>query len=172
MLKYIYIGLISLLLAGVLNSCYEDKGNYSYNWVQDIDLTEVLKDTTVGRGHVLYLEVDLKKQVLGTEGKTEVANPEDYTFEWKVITGDGDVVLSTEKDLNETIDLASGVSYQVNYTVTEKKTGVSWITDFKLNVVEELKGGFIFMTEDADRKVDIESMQMIRKEIRFIGPDC
>ena len=26
MLKYIYIGLISLLLAGVLNSCYEDKG--------------------------------------------------------------------------------------------------------------------------------------------------
>ena len=46
MLKYIYIGLISLLLAGVLNSCYEDKGNYSYNWVQDIDLTEVLKDTT------------------------------------------------------------------------------------------------------------------------------
>ena len=69
MLKYIYIGLISLLLAGVLNSCYEDKGNYSYNWVQDIDLTEVLKDTTVGRGHVLYLEVDLKKQVLGTEGK-------------------------------------------------------------------------------------------------------
>ena len=156
MLKYIYIGLISLLLAGVLNSCYEDKGNYSYNWVQDIDLTEVLKDTTVGRGHVLYLEVDLKKQVLGTEGKTEVANPEDYTFEWKVITNDGDVVLSTEKDLNETIDLASGVSYQVNYTVTEKKMGVSWITDFKLNVVEELKGGFIFMTEDADRKVNIE----------------
>ena len=41
MLKYIYIGLISLLLAGVLNSCYEDKGNYSYNWVQDIDLTEL-----------------------------------------------------------------------------------------------------------------------------------
>ena len=125
MVKYIYIGLISLLLAGVQNSCYEDKGNYSYNWVQDIDLTEVLKDTTVGRGHVLYLEVDLKKQVLGTEGKTEVANPDDYTFEWKVITGDGDVVLSTEKDLNETIDLASVVSYQVNYTVTEKKTGVS-----------------------------------------------
>lgn len=62
MLKYIYIGLISLLLAGVLNSCYEDKGNYSYNWVQDIDLTEVLKDTTVGRGHVLYLEVDLKNK--------------------------------------------------------------------------------------------------------------
>ena len=156
MLKYIYTGLISLFLAGVLNSCYEDKGNYNYNWVQDIDLTDVLKDTTVGRGNVLYLEVDLKKQVLGTEGKTEVANPEDYTFEWKVITGDGGIVLSTEKDLNETILLASGVSYQVNYTVTEKKTGVSWISNFKLSVVEGIKGGFIFMTEDADRKVDIE----------------
>ena len=30
MLKHIYIGLISVLLAGVLNSCYEDKGNYSW----------------------------------------------------------------------------------------------------------------------------------------------
>ena len=59
MLKYIYIGLISLLLAGVLNSCYEDKGNYSYNWVQDIDLTEVLKDQN------LFFQVDFKIRRLG-----------------------------------------------------------------------------------------------------------
>ena len=156
MIKYICIGLISLLLAGVLNSCYEDKGNYKYDWVQEIDLTDVLKDTTVGRGNVLYLKVDLKKQVLGADDKTEVANPEDYIFEWKALTKDGNVILGTDKDLNDTIWLASGASYQVNYTVTEKKTGVSWISDFKLNVAEGVKGGFIFMTENADRKVDIE----------------
>ncbi len=156
MIKYIYIGLISLLLASVLGACYEDKGNYNYDWVQDIDLTDVLRDTTVGHGHVLYLEVDLKKQILDSEDETEAANPEDYTFEWKALTDDGDVILSTNKDLNDTIWLASGLSYQVNYTVTEKKTGVSWISDFKLNVVEGVKGGFIFMTEDANRNVDIE----------------
>lgn len=156
MIKYICIGLISLLLAGVLNSCYEDKGNYKYDWVQEIVLTDVLKDTTVGRGHVLYLEVDLKKQILGSEDETEAANSDDYTFEWKALTGDGDVILGTDKDLNDTIWLASGASYQVNYTVKEKKTGVSWISDFRLNVAEGVKGGFVFMTEDADRKVDIE----------------
>ena len=155
MIKYISIGLI-VLLAGMLNSCYEDKGHYKYDWVQKIDLTDVLKDTTVGRGNVLHIEVDLKKQVLETEDETESANPDDYTFEWKALTDEGNVILGTGKDLNDTIWLASGLSYQVNYTVTEKKTGVSWISDFKLNVVEGVKGGFIFMTEDADRKVDIE----------------
>ncbi len=34
------------------------------------------------------------------------------------------MILSTEKDLTDTIDLASGVSYQVNYTVTEKRRGI------------------------------------------------
>lgn len=139
-----------------MNSCYEDKGHYKYDWVQKIDLTDVLKDTTVGRGNVLHIEVDLKKQVLETEDETESANPDDYTFEWKALTDEGNVILGAGKDLNDTIWLASGLSYQVNYTVTEKKTGVSWISDFKLNVVEGVKGGFIFMTEDADRKVDIE----------------
>ena len=90
MIKYICIGLISLLLAGVLNSCYEDKGNYKYDWVQEIDLTDVLKDTTVGRGNVLYLKVDLKKQILGSEDAMEAANPEDYIFEWKALAKDGD----------------------------------------------------------------------------------
>ena len=155
MIRYITIGLITLL-TGMLNSCYEDKGHYKYDWVQEIDLTDVLKDTTVGRGNVLHIEVDLKKRLLDSENETEVANPDDYTFEWKALTGEENVILGTDKDLTDTIWLASGNSYQVNYTVTEKKTGVSWISDFKLNVVEGVKGGFIFMTEDTDRKVDIE----------------
>ena len=155
MIRYITIGLITLL-TGMLNSCYEDKGHYKYDWVQEIDLTDVLKDTTVGRGNVLHIEVDLKKRLLDSENETEVANPDDYTFEWKALTGEENVILGTDKDLTDTIWLASGNSYQVNYTVTEKKTGVSWISDFKLNVGEGVKGGFIFMTEDTDRKVDIE----------------
>ena len=44
MIRYITIGLITLL-TGMLNSCYEDKGHYKYDWVQEIDLTDVLKDT-------------------------------------------------------------------------------------------------------------------------------
>ena len=163
MIRYITIGLITLL-TGMLNSCYEDKGHYKYDWVQEIDLTDVLKDTTVGRGNVLHIEVDLKKRLLDSENETEVANPDDYTFEWKALTGEENVILGTDKDLTDTIWLASGNSYQVNYTVTEKKTGVSWISDFKLNVVEGVKGGFIFMTEDRIVKSILKFMQMIRKK--------
>ena len=42
--------------------------------------------------------MDLKKIILGTENETEVANPEDYIYEWKVLannsTLDEDMILS------------------------------------------------------------------------------
>ena len=65
------------------------------------------------------------------------------------------MILSTEKNLNDTIWLGEG-SYQVNYSVTEKNSGVTWITYFKLRVVTRYTGGHIFLTEDANQNIEIE----------------
>ena len=118
-----------------------------------------LPTITVSRSQVLKIDVDLKKIILGTENETEVASPEDYIYEWKVLvnnsTLDEDMILSTEKNLNDTIWLGEG-SYQVNYSVTEKNSGVTWITYFKLRVVTRYTGGHIFLTEDANQNIEIE----------------
>ena len=84
-MKQIYKLLSGLLLAICVIACYDDKGNYDYNWIQDIDLTDVLKDTTIKRGNVLHIAVDLQKEILGSEDETENANPEDYAYEWLVL---------------------------------------------------------------------------------------
>ena len=107
-MKQIYAIFIGLLLGTCLASCYDDKGNYDYHWVQDIYTEGMLTDTTVARNGILKKEVDLQKIVLQTETETvtEAANPEDYTYEWKAIARGNynslseDVVLGTKKDLN------------------------------------------------------------------------
>lgn len=163
-MKRIYIILLGLVLGIYMTGCYGDKGNYDYQWIQDIEIDSLFnfkKDSTitVSRSQVLKIDVDLKKIILGTENETEVANPEDYIYEWKVLannsTLDEDMILSTEKNLNDTIWLGEG-SYQVNYSVTEKNSGVTWITYFKLRVVTRYTGGHIFLTEDANQNIEIE----------------
>lgn len=159
-MRHIYIILLGLLLGSGMSSCYSDKGNYDYHWIQDIKLDSVLSDVTVARSQVLKIDVDLKKAILNTENETEAANPEDYTYEWKVLANKEtalkeDMVLSTEKDLNDTIWLGEG-TYQVNYTVMEKASGVAWIDYFNLKVVTRYTGGHVFLTEDAEQNVEIE----------------
>lgn len=131
-MKQIYAIIIGLLLSACLASCYDDKGNYDYHWIQDIYLEDILTDTTVARSGVLKKSVDLQKIILETETETEreAANPEDYVYEWRAIARGNynslseDVVLSTEKDLNDTIFLPQG-TYQINYSVTQKTSGVA-----------------------------------------------
>ena len=162
-MKQIYAIIIGLLLSACLASCYDDKGNYDYHWIQDIYLEDILTDTTVARSGVLKKSVDLQKIILETETETEreAANPEDYVYEWRAIARGNynslseDVVLSTEKDLNDTIFLPQG-TYQINYSVTQKTSGVAWITYFWLTVVNEYSGGYIFLTEDANQNVEME----------------
>lgn len=160
-MKRIYLILLGLVLGISMTGCYGDKGNYDYHWIQDIAIDTLLKDATVSRSQVLNIEVDLKKFILDSENETEPANPEDYTYEWKAITNSDenplteDLVLSTEKDLNDTIWLSPG-RYQINYSVTEKNSGVTWITYFHLTVVNNYTGGHVFMTEDANQNVELE----------------
>lgn len=107
-MKRIYLILLGLVLGIYMTGCYGDKGNYDYQWIQDIEIDSLFnfkKDSTitVSRSQVLKIDVDLKKIILGTENETEVANPEDYIYEWKVLannsTLDEDMILNLLAEL-------------------------------------------------------------------------
>lgn len=143
-----------LLLVSICFSCYEDKGNYDYDWVKDVALTTQLQDTTVQQGTVLHITPGPVKMMV--EGKVDI-HPEDYTFCWEAVWGNNKKeVLSTVRDLNDTIWLPIGQTYQINYTVTEKATGVSWMNRFNLRVVQRFTEGLLLMTENADKQVELE----------------
>lgn len=152
--RYKWIGILVLMITGILTSCFEDKGNYDYDWVQSVALRTELKDTTIQRGTVLKIVPELTKLV-GTE--LVDLNPDDYTYCWEAVWDNNQrLVLSTECDLNDTIWLTIGKTYQINYTVTEKTSEVSWLNRFNMRIVQRYTNGLLFMTEDADKNVELE----------------
>lgn len=154
MKRYRWINLFWVCTCFLLASCYDDKGNYDYNWVQDVVLKNELRDTTIERGTLLTLTPELYRVTEHGSEQTEPADPDDYTYSWA--TGSGTSVFSTNKNLNDTIWLATGVSHQVTYKITEKKSGVSWLYKFNLKVIQHLDKGYLFMTEDEHKQVELE----------------
>lgn len=151
--RYRWINILYVLMASLFVSCYEDKGNYDYNWVQGVILKTALKDTTVQRGSILKIETDLAR-IAGMDSLG--LDTSAFTYRWEAWWDKNKVVLSTKKDLNDTIRLASGRSYQINYTVTEKSTGVSWLNHFNMKVIIWVNEGYLLMTEDGNKNVELE----------------
>lgn len=146
--------LFSLCIIVAATACYEDKGNYDYDWVPDVCLQAKLRDTFVERGAVMKITPELGK-IIGED--TTAIRPEDYTFRWEAVLDKDDItVIGTRQNLDDTIWLTIGKTYQVNYIVREKASGVQWLNRFKLRVVQRLTGGYLFMTEDENKQVELE----------------
>ncbi|MCM1032081.1 MAG: PKD-like family lipoprotein [Oscillibacter sp.] len=151
-----YKGLSAILLGMSLlfSACYDDEGNYDYDWVQDVFLKNDLRDTTIERGTLFTLRPELLRRSEHGSDRSEPVNPDDYTYAWT--TGTSSSAFSKNKDLNDTIWFATGASHQVTYKITEKKSGVSWLYKFNLKVIQHLDKGYLFMTEDEQKRVELE----------------
>ncbi|MDR1755842.1 MAG: hypothetical protein LBR65_02645 [Culturomica sp.] len=144
---------ILFIAACCLFSCYEDKGNYDYDW-QNAALINTLRDTTVKRGDTLYLAPDIVEVVMGQEGAevilaAEPFNPDNYEYAWILVRGSRRDTLSRKIDFAEPVLLA-GVSepYRIELFVINKKTGVAAIDFFSLTVVNNYKSGMLFLVEN------------------------
>lgn len=152
--RKIWMGIGCAAILGMCCSCYEDKGNYDYDRVNEVSLAAKLTDTTVQQGTVLRLTPEPVN--MQPEGTVEIDTAE-YTFCWEaVVDYNKKEVLSTQRNLNDTIWLPIGKSYQINYVVTEKASGVSWRERFYLKVVQRLTEGLLLMTEDEEKNVGLE----------------
>ena len=77
-MKYVIYGLLVTLL-GFVGSCADDKGNYDYQVINELDITGIETGTAYRKiTHVDTLKISPEvKNLAGTEG--------DYTYEWKFI---------------------------------------------------------------------------------------
>lgn len=161
MKKYNILAMIGLLFSGFMLSCYDDKGNYDYHWVDNVNF-ETIRDTSIDRGAVLRIEPDLS---VGRDDLYREENPDDYTYSWvaeKLNRGNSTdtikYLLSTKHSLDDTIWLeVRSEPYQVTYTVKDKKnSNLRWTTKFNLKVNRRISEGFLFLTEDKDKKVELD----------------
>lgn len=146
-MKRIFIlGIIGLLGAVLLVSCYRDKGDYDYR-----DLNEI----SIELPDVVYVQQGEVLEVVPTLNFSAGKEEENLSFEWVVSIPEGasdtsDVVLSTERIFSERIDYASGNSYPFNFKITDNNTNVTYRKELILEVRSHLAPGFFVVERYAN----------------------
>ena len=156
--------LVISLLTGCLTSCFEDKGNYDYNYAPEVIMEEDhgLRDTVIKRGQRLTIIPNLQMLLTedGEHKDTVDFDEERFAYEWHVygrLTSDYDSLLATTRNLDTIIDLPLTTSYpyRVIYSVIDKHTDVAWNFKFNLSVQNRYENAWLFLVEDDNQMADL-----------------
>lgn len=134
------IGICSILLW----ACSEDKGNYNYHPLPDIEITGV--DSTLS---VLTYETLKLTPNLGANAMAD----DQYSYEWKAINQNEEqevTVIGDTKDLSYQVKLNPGI-YTLYFTATEKNTGLFHQASYKLTVSDTMSEGWMVLCSDNGR---------------------
>lgn len=156
MKQFIYIGMI----LGCL-SCFDDKGNYDYIQMNEIQISGIPEDTWIEkRTYVDTLRFEpLVESSLYAEGE------EPFTYEWKLM-GRSDQVEDTTGTL---IDYVIATTKNLNYPLTEKSgdyCGYFWVKDTLTGVAKKVdfylrlrtavsEGWMILCDESGEARLDL-----------------
>lgn len=127
---YIYI----FLLLSSLFSCYEDKGNYDYKELNEVQIEDI------GFFYSFYIgdTLDIKPKL--TFALDEDA---DFSYEW-VVNGE---VISTDRNLYIENYQGSVGFKNCYYSVTENSTGVQYIYQFRMTISGVFQTGWLILSE-------------------------
>lgn len=146
-----------------LFSCYEDKGNYDYTDINEIEIDGIEKKYTVSMGEPLTIRPEIHSTIPGKE--------DNYTYEWKCVyvqlkgSAYHNYTFSTKKDLEDVkIVFPAGV-YDIYYRVIDNETGVAWSSKtFKLEILNEISSGF-FIASNVDNKSRVDFISNINNDL-------
>lgn len=147
MRQYTYKRLLFCLLSTfMLAACVEDKGNYDYHDLTEIQVSGIDDAISVLTNEQLQLTPTLNPDET-TEGQ--------YSYEWKVITKDDieneeETVISTARNLDYLVKLKADV-YNLYYTITDNNTGVYWQKCYTLTVNDITTEGWMVLCSDNGR---------------------
>ena len=149
--------ILGVLILMITTSCYDDKGNYSYqdpNSVLPLEIDGLPKDTSF----TLFSEIELTPKISGIE------NEDDFQFTWYTyqLYASGFIpqrdTLATTKDLSFTMEYPAGNQYQLVFEAKEKKTGLAVQKKILMRVTSEYSKGW-FILEDENGMTDMDFIQ-------------
>ena len=107
---------------------------------QDFKFKEI-NEVTIAAEASNYVVVQLEKLHIPVTISTSQSNG-DYSYSWKAIAKDSVYLISTEKELNTTIQLPP-TDYNLQYTVRDNSNGLEYNKLFKLKVNGVFFGGWL-----------------------------
>lgn len=154
-MKKIYLYVLGLVSMTLVQSCYDDKGNYDYHAVNDMKVE--IPEAKIRMPKENPATVTLTPELT----QTLAENEDNLTFEWKKLNKDAKI---GSMRLADYTDYSIGKICQVEVEpnnpesigmmliVTDKATGQKWYQLGKVAVVKPLNPAWFVLQEDADQK--------------------
>lgn len=147
MKQHIKTKLFLFLLVVVTSiACKKDLGNYTYNEINNSEISGLNASYTVFRSEVLELT-----PVLSFSNAAQ--NTDNYSYKWFYVDDSGSQIIKTDisasRNLKWAVSLPSlNKAYTVYLQVTEKATGQMWRKSFKLYVSSNVNDGWLVLNDD------------------------
>lgn len=124
MRKYIFRAFLAIL-ALAWASCQKDNQRFVYDKLNTVSIKTADSSFVITQLDTLSIQTQLTESI---------PSGDSYTYEWKAyMVGENAVILSDKKDLKVAVNLSPG-SYDLIYTVTSVKTGISSFMLYPLTV--------------------------------------
>ena len=154
-MKKIYLYILGLVSMTLVQSCYDDKGNYDYHAVNDMKVE--IPEAKIRMPKENPATVTLTPELT----QTLAENEDNLTFEWKKLKPDAKIGSMRFADYTDySIGKICQVKVEPNnpesigmmLIVTDKTTGQKWYQLGKVAVVKPLNPAWFVLQEDADQK--------------------
>lgn len=155
-IKYYLLFTTALLSVG----CFSDKGNYDYQDINEVEISNIKEGYTVFKGSdILHIDPIL-------DGTIFLKNHENYSFSWTI----GEKTLSTERVLDFEVDLDQG-TYFLYFKVMDNSSGVEWKKYTRIDVLFPITRGFILACEDEEGYLQMDMVAMPKNKDTVIFKD-
>lgn len=154
-MKKIYLYILGLVSMTLVQSCYDDKGNYDYHAVNDMKVE--IPEAKIRMPKENPATVTLTPELT----QTLAENEDNLTFEWKKLKPDAKIGsmrladytdYSTGKICQVEVEPNNPESIGMMLIVTDKTSGQKWYQLGKVAVVKPLNPAWFVLQEDADQK--------------------
>ena len=170
--------LITLFITVVLSACFDDKGNYDYHEINELQITGLPEEL-----QVKYRNVDTLRATPVIEATADDGSmPDRYSFKWEAVselkageTQTTSYLIGEEENLSYFVELPDG-EYNVNCLVKDTITRVTWKGTFKLRVTTQLNEGWLVLSDvNGNARLDLISMSakedMVVRDILQDAPE-
>lgn len=157
MKKNIQIWLLAALLTGGLAGCYNDKGNYDYKEINEVECT--IKAAIKGGNEIVIDEMGSSRckqspnemTVVYTPviSQTMAQNEENLVYEWIVSTGSGKTT-HNEKDLELVFPANTESAFSIRFCVTDQLTNVSFYKSLSIKTSQPYINSWFVLNQNSD----------------------
>ncbi len=145
-MKRLFI-LWSAMLTLLCLGCYDDKGNYSYHDINELDVE--------GIESLYACDVDDSLCITPVIRGTQYSDTSRFTYAWEI----GGSEVGTSHDLRIIINMTPGYKYS-RYIVTDKETNVKTYYEFAVNVSSSTAGDLIMVLSKYQGRAELSYLRL------------